>query len=190
MTMITSANQQHLKAALLTVTPTQQAAADALAAGATHAEAATASGVARETVSRWAGHHPGFRSYLTEVRAVLAAELAEAQAERLRAIRDSALDALADRLTDGATITEALAVLRAIPDPGPAVPAMPPSPVVAAELLDRERDRLRPSLPVVPVDLLNDDPFAWRPTDHQRAEALAVERLALASGILGTEADQ
>ena len=66
-----------------------------------------------------------------------------------------------------------------------------PAPLpVAAELLDRERDRLRPSLPAVPFDLLNDDPFLMRPTDHQRAEDLAVERLAHASGILDPEADQ
>ena len=186
----TPTDLDRLRAALLKITPTQQAAAEALASGATHADAADAAGVARETVSRWAGHHPGFRAYLAELRATIAAEQATAEAERRRAIRGRALDVVADRLDDdGATLTDALAVLRTVTAPTTRAELPAPLPV-AAELLDRERDRLRPSLPAVPFDMLNDDPFLMRPTDHQRAEDLAVERLAHASGILDPEADQ
>lgn len=60
--------------ALLQVTPSQQHAAIELANGRSHLEAAGAAGVSRETVTRWAGSHPGFRSLLAHLRAAAAAE--------------------------------------------------------------------------------------------------------------------
>lgn len=169
-----------LKAALLDVTSTQQATADALASGSSHTEAASAAGVARETVTRWAGHHPGFRAYLAEVRAAYATE----RAAKVRAIRDAALDAVAVQLTGPVTVSEALAVLKAIPDPGCSTEVPLP---VAAELFDRERHRLRLELPALPPPRWDADPFdvVYPPSDDQRAEALAIERLAAATGIAG-----
>ena len=61
---------------------------DALAAGSTHAEAAAAAGVARETVTRGTGHHPGCRAALDLYRYALAAEQADAACR----IRRKALD--------------------------------------------------------------------------------------------------
>lgn len=47
---------------LSTLTPAQAVAVAALAGGATHAEAAQAAGVARETVTRSLAHHPAVRA--------------------------------------------------------------------------------------------------------------------------------
>jgi L-threonylcarbamoyladenylate synthase len=44
---------------------------------------------------------------------------------------------VAERLDDGATLTDALAVLRTVTDPAAAGPELVASPPVAAELLDR-----------------------------------------------------
>ena len=76
--------------------PAQQTAAEALAIGATHTEAAEAADVARETVTRWLGHHPGFRAALDLYRATLATE----QADRARRIRGKALDVLGHEVGD------------------------------------------------------------------------------------------
>ena len=56
---------------------TSKIALDALLAGTTHAEAATAAGVARETVSRWITQHRAFQAALNRRRAALAAEHAD-----------------------------------------------------------------------------------------------------------------
>ena len=105
-----------VRAALLSLTPAQQAAVEALATGATHREAADIAGVCRETVTGWVGHHPGVRAALETVRVALATE----QANKARAIRGRAL-AVVEAHLDGADLPMALAVLRAIPvppDPG------------------------------------------------------------------------
>lgn len=166
-----------LRSALLTLAPTQQAAAEALATGATHAEAAEAASVARETVTRWLGHHPGFRAALDLYRATLAAE----QADRARRIRSKALEAVEAGL-DAGTI-DPLAVLRSVPAPTDATP----SARTAAELLDAETRRTLVNLPPLApprriedqLAQLNDPP----PSDVERADALTVTRLADATGL-------
>ena len=174
-----------LRAALLAVNPPKQAAAEALAIGATHAEAAEAAGVARETVSRWAAHHPGFQAAYALYRAALT----DAKATRLRRIHEKALDAVETGL-DAGTI-DPLAVLRIVTPP-----ADSPAPITvptAAELFDAETRRLRYNLPPAPVvrDSMGwPDPLAdmTAPTDDERAERLTIERLAAASGL--TEAPE
>jgi len=98
--------------ALAELSVAQEIAAEALATGATHAVAAEAAGVHRETVSRWAGHHPPFRAALGQHRATLAAE----QADAVRRIRGRAL-ALVEAQLDGADLSGALAVLRVLTAP-------------------------------------------------------------------------
>ena len=51
------------------LTASQQLAVTALAAGATHGEAAEEAGVHRVTVTRWARHHPAFIAELNRLRA-------------------------------------------------------------------------------------------------------------------------
>ena len=70
------ASMQETRAALLELTAAQQVALELHASGRTHATAGEAAGVTRETVCRWAGHHPGFRAALAKYRAALAAEQA------------------------------------------------------------------------------------------------------------------
>ncbi len=119
------------RTALLTLTPRQQAAVEALADGATHTEAGEAAGVARETVSRWATRHPAFRAALSLHRAALADEHHQA-ATRLRR---KALDAVEAAVDAGDTPT-ALAVLRLVPAPSARA-------VDASELLDDARRTTR-----------------------------------------------
>ncbi len=182
----TTDRRAELRAALLTVTPAQQAATEVLAAGASHADAAEAAGVARETVTRWAGHHPGFRAALALYRSTLADE----QAAKLRRIRDRALDVIDAQLAD-ADLATALAVLRAVPDPGPTTTDTY-VPTTAAAILDAEQGRLRHSLPPLPPprDLNGrSDPLEslmaldYQLTADERAAVAVVERLADAAGI-------
>jgi hypothetical protein len=103
----------HLRAALVSLTPAQAIAADALATGSTHEAAAELAGVTRETVTRWANHHPAFRAALDSYRHALAAE----QADTARRLRGKALAVVERRLDDDADLPTALAVLRALPAP-------------------------------------------------------------------------
>jgi hypothetical protein len=182
-----------LRSALLDLSPAQQLAAEVLAAGSTHAQAAEAASVTRETVTRWSGHHPGFRAALDLYRTTLAAE----RAEKLRHIRDRAIDVVAEQL-DTADLATALAVLKAIPDPGPPAPSSASTPTAAA-ILDAEQFRVRHSLPPRPpvrdasgrrdsLDALL--AFDYEPTDDERAAHLVVERLAEASGMTTQEHDR
>lgn len=172
-----------LRAALLHLSPAQQAAVEALAAGATHEDAAAAAGVARETVTRWVGHHCAVRAALNLHRAVAAEE----QLDRTLRIRAKALTAVEDAL-DAGTL-EPLAVLRTIPPPPPQAQG-PVLPAVVFELATRAtRISLLPLGPPRDengridriTELLDDS----GPTDDERAELLTVERLAAASGLLG-----
>lgn len=84
-----------LQESLTTTTPAQAVAVCALASGATHAEAAAAAGVRRETVSRWCSHHPGVKAALLEARAALAEE----QAIAVSHVRSRALGLIDRSLT-------------------------------------------------------------------------------------------
>jgi len=134
-----------LRAALLNLSPAQQAAAEALTNGATHSAAAEAADVARETVTRWAGHHPGFRAALNLYRSVLVVD----QADRARRIRGKAPEGIEAELEAG-TI-DPLAVLRGVL---PLTDCFTPA-RTADELLDAETARtrmnLRPSRSLAPL---------------------------------------
>jgi len=186
MPTFTTDRRAELRAALLSVTPAQQAAAETLAAGASHTDAAEAASVARETVTRWAGHHPGFRAALALYRSTLADE----RATKLRRIRDRALDVIDAQLTD-ADLAAALAVLKAVPDPGPSIMDAV-SPPTATAILDAEQSRIRHTLPPrAPMRDVNgridlvDSLMAcdYEQTDDERAAAAVVDRLAAAAGI-------
>ena len=167
-----------LRTALLTLAPAQQTAAEVLATGATHAEAAEAANVARETVTRWLGHHPGFRAALDLYRATLAAE----QADRSRRIRSKALEAVEAGLDAGSI--DPLAVLRVVQISSD---ASPPAPGTAAEFLDAATRRTLVNLPPLPpprrreekLDQLYNPP----PSDVERATEATLARLADASGL-------
>lgn len=166
-----------LRTALLTLAPAQQTAAEVLATGATHAEAAEAASVARETVTRWLGHHPAFRAALDLYRATLATE----QADRARRIRGKALEAIEAGLDAGSI--DPLAVLRAVPLTNDA----PPPARTATELLDAETRRTMVNLPPLPpprrledqLEQLNNPP----PSDVERATQATLTRLTDASGL-------
>lgn len=136
-----------VRAAVLTLTPGQQAAAEALATGATHAEAAEAAAVAREFVSRWTCHPLGLRAAVGLCRASLAME----QADRARRIRAKALEAVEAALDAGSI--DPLAVLRFVPSSTD----MPQRAQTGAELLDIETGRtLGTPSPLPPPGLLDD----------------------------------
>jgi len=166
-----------VRAALLSLTPAQQAAVEALATGVTHREAANIAGVCRETVTGWVGHHPGVRAALETFRVALATE----QANKARAIRGRAL-AIVEAQLDGADLAMALAVLRAIPvptDPGPA------GALTAEAILGIELQRDQRSTPSEPR---TDDPLALLEDElsgvaAQRRRAQALSRIADAAGV-------
>jgi len=144
MSTSTTTTDEHdrLRAALVNLSATQAIAAEAIATGATHGEAAELAGVTRETVSRWVNHHPGFGEALDRARHVLADE-AITTACRIRA---KALAAVERRLdTDPDDLPVALAVLRAVP-----APELGPLRVAGARLFT-ETGRLAANLPPAPV---------------------------------------
>jgi hypothetical protein len=101
---------------LCSLTPAQTIALDHLVCGFTHTAAATAAGVARETVTRWISHHPGFRAALDRARWATSLETLD----RISSIRMRALDLLAQHLEtidpmSPGTLTAAVTVLKAIP---------------------------------------------------------------------------
>lgn len=98
------------KADTAELTPQQQAAADALAAGSTVTEAAAAVNVSRQTVSEWLHHDHGFRVELNRRRA----ELWASSSDRLRALLPKALDVVAAALDGYRPLPAALAVLKAV----------------------------------------------------------------------------
>jgi hypothetical protein len=176
-----------LRALLVELSPAQAIAADALAAGSTHAEAAEAAGVARETVTRWVGCHPGFRATLDLYRTSLAIE----HVDRVLRIRGKALNLVEQKLDD-ADLAGALAVLRFVPAP-PAGPLA--SPISADDRLTNELRRLAANVrPPPPLRNTSGriergtglDDIAYD-TDAERteyAERIAVERLAEAAGVI------
>lgn len=118
------------RASLLTLDPQKAAAVQALAAGATHAQAALTANVSRECVSRWATRHPGFMAALAEYRAMLAA----VEADRIRSLRARAL-AIVDRDIDNADMATALQVLRALATSGVSATALPSAETILANTI-------------------------------------------------------
>jgi len=133
----------HIRESLSTLTPAQAVAVAALAGGSTHAEAAQAAGVARETVTRWTAHHPAVRAAVTESRLALMAEhLLGLSRLRTRAteVATRTVEAIAQAIEDG-TLSDPVAALRALT---PLTVAPPPvEPVDALTLTDAEIGRLR-----------------------------------------------
>ena len=159
-----------LRTALVELNPKQQAAVEALASGATHAASAEAAGVARETVTRWAGGHPGFRAALNLYRLSAATELAD----QITRIWTKAMVVIEHTLDTG-NLSDALAVLRAVPAPGPI------GPIDAVQILDadiRFTKQAQPSMSVF-EQILDEAGTA----DQERAERSTIARLAAASGI-------
>lgn len=102
---------------LSALTPGQTLAVEAIASGATHAEAADTAGVRRETVTRWLSHSPAVREALHRLRYVTA----EAVLDRHISARARALDILAEHLAsvdphspDG--FSAAIATLKVLPE--------------------------------------------------------------------------
>lgn len=176
------AESDALRAALLTVSPKQRAALDALATGATHADAAAAAKVTRETVTRWLNHHPAFRVAYAAQCSALAAEAVE----QARAIRAKASAVVLAQL-DGADLTTALAALRAV---GPPPPLTELGTQTAPAMLDQARSVTRHTSPAPPVANRDDlsyltDQMSGRAevVEHERVDRLTLTRLADASGI-------
>jgi hypothetical protein len=129
-----------LRDSLLELKPAQQKALSLLVTGSTHETAATGAGVSRETVNRWANHHPSFRAALNLFRASRATELAN----QAVGVREKAL-ARVESLLDDANLNEVLAVIRAIPAPEPFRPAD------AHGLLDADVRRMAATVPDPPL---------------------------------------
>ncbi len=171
-----------LRAALVELTPAKAIAADALATGSTHAEAAELAGVNRETVTRWANHHPAFREALDRYRHALA----EANTDAACRIRRKALAAVERILNDEADLPTALAVLRVVP--APELGRLDN----ADERLAAEIHRRAATVPYPPPPRLPDGRVNFlhatvnRDTivaDHtERAERIAIEALAADAG--------
>ena len=167
-----------LRARLIAVTPKQQRAVEALATGATHAEAAEAAGVDRKTVTRWKGYHPGFQAALSAWQSATASE----QIQKVRRIRSRALDIIVTRLEDeGTDVATALTVLNAITIDTVGRPSPPDTPGKLLDEAIKSTGYALPSLP--PPDFFNDPLGHNRPSDAERAERATIERLAAAVGI-------
>lgn len=166
---------EQLRAALLGLTPAQQVAVEALVGDATHAAAAEASGVTRETVTRWAGHLPAFRATMNLCRAAIVAE----QIDVARRIRGKAMAAVELALDKGQI--DPLAVLRTLGDSTSSV-----GHTIPEEILDAELNKTRLALPPMPLPEDVDDileSLRSPSSDIERAESLTITRLATAAGI-------
>ena len=147
---------EQIRDSLSTLTPAQAVAVAALAGGSTHAEAAQAAGVARETVTRWLSHHPAVRVAVIESRIALMEEHLVALS-RLRArateVATRTVESIAERLEDG-TLADPVAALKAL---APFTAAPPPvEPVDAHTLIDAEVNRLGRNV-ISSLDLIVDD---------------------------------
>lgn len=176
-----------LRAALIELTPSQRSAIEALAAGATHADAAEVAGVARETVTRWSGHHPGFQAAQNMYAAAIALE----QSDRIRQILGKAL-AVIDRELDDADLGQALAVIKAIPfpavgmlDPDGIIDTLATITYVRQLPLPPQRDRNGR------IDLAAQlTALECAETSDERAERTTVERLVIASLLIDDSSGQ
>jgi len=132
---------------LIDISPAQEQAVLAIATGSTHAEAADAGGVTRETVTRWLAHHPGVRSALERLRWTLAQE----HQSRADALHARAIELVATFLNDEdenleARIRAALTVLRTIsrteaPRPGSAQQQLAEDYQFTRSMMDRHHPR-------------------------------------------------
>jgi len=182
MTATRPADLDALRAALVELKPAQAIAAEALATGSTHAEAAEFAGVNRETVTRWANNHPAFREALDRYRHALTDENTGGACR----IRRKALAVVERHLDDDADLSTALAVLRVVP--APELDRLDS----AAERLAAEVRRRAATVPRPPLRRMADgrvdflSPLVDGETiaaDHaERAERLAVEALAVEAG--------
>jgi hypothetical protein len=167
-----------LRDLLVELTPRQRTAVGLIAAGSTHAAAAEAAGVSRETASRWVGHHPGVRAALALYRAAAAADLAS----RALRIRSLALDVV-ERNLDDADLNAALGVLRVV------APPMTPQSVDADSLLIADLQRMAAAVPDPPLPSGTDSLLAAlldpdiRADNAKRANRIAIEKLAAAAGL-------
>jgi hypothetical protein len=92
-----------------TLTPQQEAVVDLLAIGSTVTDAASAAGIARQTVSEWLNHNYMFRAELNRRRN----ELWRDRTERLCSLVPKALDVLERELDGERALTAAIHVLKA-----------------------------------------------------------------------------
>lgn len=168
----------HVAELLATLTPKQAVAVDRLTGGATHAAAAAAAGVARETVTRWVSDHPGFRAALDRARYASSIETID----RVSAIRSRALDVVAQHLdtldaSEPVALAVAVTVLKVLTVP--AVPADRPEPAttLAYRKLGETRDHdaaMREAGPVNEGPLADLAEAGPVPLDHPPAPALMV----------------
>jgi hypothetical protein len=119
----------HVAELIATLSPKQAVAVERLTGGATHAAAATAAGVSRETVTRWVSHHPGVQAALDRARYASSIETID----RVASIRSRALDVVAQHLdtldpSEPVALAVAVTLLKVLPVP--AVPAERPEPSV------------------------------------------------------------
>jgi hypothetical protein len=123
------------------LTPAQATAVEVIATGGTHAEAAAAAGVARETVTRWLSSHPGTRAALGRLRCVIA----ESSTDDVLRVRSQALGVLSAHLeaVDPVTakgLNAAIATLRAVP--APTVPPPAPAELMARQAISETQEHL------------------------------------------------
>lgn len=160
-------HQQALLQALVRLTPIQQRAVEVLTAGGTHDQAGQAAGVTRETVTRWAGHHPGFRAALNLYRATLAQE----QIDTTRRIRGKALSGIEERLDHGKV--DPLAVLRVVGQAPLGVGPTLPEAVLDTEIKTPLRS-LPPAPPPQGLDAILDS--LENPAESDAARATSMNR--------------
>jgi len=133
-------NYAHVVELLAILSPKQAVAVERLAGGATHAAAATAAGVSRETVTRWVSHHPSVRAALAEARYASSIETID----RVASIRSRALDVVAQHLdtldpSEPVALAVAVTLLKVLPVP--AVPAERPEPAETLAYRHLEENR-------------------------------------------------
>jgi hypothetical protein len=89
------------------LSPQQETAIDLLAVGKTVTQVSAEVGVARQTVSEWLNHQPGFQAAFNQRRQ----ELWDAVSDRLRSLLPKALDVL-DQAIDRGDLKAALEILK------------------------------------------------------------------------------
>ena len=133
----------HLAELLSTLTPRQAVAVERLTGGATHAAAAVAADVSRETVTRWVSHDPGVRAALDSARYAASIETID----RVASIRSRALDVVEQHLdtldpSDPGTLAVAVTILKVLPSPDPPVRPEPAEALAYRHLEEGERHRM------------------------------------------------
>jgi hypothetical protein len=88
---------RHDSKTLLETSPSQDLAIEVLVSGGNTLDASEAAGVARQTVSLWRNHHPGFRAKMNTRRT----ELLHERADRIRDLDAQAFAVVAQPVDDG-----------------------------------------------------------------------------------------